>query len=260
MKNLFSLQDLDGEVWADVPEFEGYYKGSTMGRIKSVEKVLWNGFGHFTQKERILKGYVNVHGYRVLGLRKDGVHSKTPGFHQIIAMCFLNHKPCRFEWVINHINANKLDNRLANLEVCTQRYNTTDAAKRRETTSEFTGVCYRKDKNNWSAGIGYNWKMYNIGSFKNELDAKKRYEDALREIENGTFESFLAKMKIDRKLKYTSKYKGVSLHKMTGRWQSVAQINHKHTYIGLYDTELEAYTARCNYIESLNQQSKPDAA
>jgi len=40
----------------------------------------------------------------------------------------------------------------------------------------------------------------------------------------------------------------------------VAQINHKHTYIGLYDTELEAYTARCNYIESLNQQSKPDAA
>jgi len=44
-----------------------------------------------------------------------------------------------------------------------------------------------------------------------------------------------------RKVRGKSKYKGVSLHKQTGRWQAQIQVNGKRKHLGLYSTELAAY-------------------
>ena len=34
-----SLADIPGEIWKDIPGFEGYYQASTAGRIKSLDRI-----------------------------------------------------------------------------------------------------------------------------------------------------------------------------------------------------------------------------
>ena len=43
------------EVWKAIPEFEGYYEASTLGRIRSVERIVKSGRGYRTALSTILK-------------------------------------------------------------------------------------------------------------------------------------------------------------------------------------------------------------
>ena len=56
------------EMWRDIVGFEGLYQISTLGNVKSVDRITVNG-RHI--KERILKLQTNTHGYRTVVLRKD---------------------------------------------------------------------------------------------------------------------------------------------------------------------------------------------
>jgi hypothetical protein len=76
-------------------------------------------------------------GYLQVGLFKN---KKTKVFrvHQIVSMAFLNHNPCGHKLVINHIDFDKTNNNLNNLEITTQRQNTNQ--KHLTSTSKYTGV------------------------------------------------------------------------------------------------------------------------
>jgi len=50
---------------------------------------------------------------------------------------------------IDHINGNTLDNRKANLRVCTSRQNAQNSRKREGCSSRFKGVHRRKDTGKW---------------------------------------------------------------------------------------------------------------
>jgi hypothetical protein len=120
-----SLEDFEGEVWKDIPNYEGWYKGSNMGRIKSVDR--WITFTRpqdsFARtvllKSTILK--VSVYGmYYMCHLKKHGT-SKAVKIHRVI--CSLFHPNPDNLPEVNHINEIKTDNRAENLEWCTRLYN-----------------------------------------------------------------------------------------------------------------------------------------
>lgn len=105
------------ELWKDIKGYEGLYMISNKGRVKSLEKVVGSGY---IQKERYLKESICVNGYAYYSLSKQ---SKTKKFktHRLIAIHFIPN-PNKKEQ-INHIDGNKLNNSINNLEWCTQSEN-----------------------------------------------------------------------------------------------------------------------------------------
>src|SRR6056297_1965952 len=112
------------EIWKDIPNYKNHYQASSYGNIKSVERPVYSdGKLHYVQKEKILKTPVNNrNGYKMVTLCRNGVCKKMT-VHQIVCMTFLEHKPSGFKLVCNHKNFNKLDNRVENLEIVTNREN-----------------------------------------------------------------------------------------------------------------------------------------
>ncbi|HRZ18590.1 MAG TPA: NUMOD4 domain-containing protein [Methanofastidiosum sp.] len=108
------------ETWKDIPSYEGMYQASSLGRIKSLERISLcampnGGIAHRRIKEKILKPYVIKSGYQVVSLSKEG---KIKDFlvHRLIAQTFISN-PNNKIW-INHKNGIKKDNMINNLEWC----------------------------------------------------------------------------------------------------------------------------------------------
>ena len=124
-----------------------------------------------------LKQRIGTTGYFICELCK---HSKAKTFkvHQLVAIAFLNHTPCGFGLVINHINHNPQNNRVDNLEIVTQRENTNQ--KHLKSTSKYIGVFYDKSRiDKWGAAIYINPTQINLGRFRTEIQAAIIYNTAL---------------------------------------------------------------------------------
>jgi hypothetical protein len=82
---------------------------------------------------------------------------------------------------IDHINRNKLDNRRANLRVCTISQNRANRHKFRGCSSQYKGVSLIRVSNRWSAKIKENGRLRHIGTFDSEVDAARAFDrEALR--------------------------------------------------------------------------------
>ena len=159
------------EEWKDILGYEGLYKVSNLGNIKSLK----------FQKEKVLKLQTNTKGYFIVNLYKNK-KMKSHQIHQLVAIAFLNHVPCKMELVINHINFDKKDNKVSNLEIVTNRENSN--RKHLKSTSKYTGVSFEKDRNKWVAQIKINGNRVLLGRFSNEIDASNAYQSKLKEIIN----------------------------------------------------------------------------
>lgn len=84
--------------------------------------------------------------------------------------------------VTDHINGNKLDCRGENLRVCTRHQNNFNKFKRIGRTSKYKGVYWQDLISKWRARIQFNYKMYHIGVFKNEIEAAKAYNLKAQEL------------------------------------------------------------------------------
>lgn len=157
------------EIWKDIKGYNGDYQVSNLGRVKSLK---WN-------KERILAININSRGYLLTGLSKNN-ESKMVQVHQLVAIAFLNHTPNGHKLVVNHINFDKTDNKLVNLEIISNRENTN--RKHLNSSSKFVGVSWNKKRKDWMAMININGKATYLGSFKCELSAAKAYQNKLKEI------------------------------------------------------------------------------
>lgn len=106
------------EIWKDIQGYEGRYQISNYGRVKSLNY-------HRERREVILMLKKTRTGYLVIGLR-DGVKKKFFSVHKLVAMAFI--PPYNGEQV-NHIDADKTNNHVENLEWCTAKENTLHAIK-----------------------------------------------------------------------------------------------------------------------------------
>ena len=115
------------ETWKDIKGYEGYYQASTLGRIRSLDRKTVSAIKNNTQvtkKGKMIKLNLKRNGYLVFDASKQNI-KKTKTVHRIIAETFIfnDNKPA-----VNHINANKTDNRVENLEWVTMKENTNHAS------------------------------------------------------------------------------------------------------------------------------------
>jgi hypothetical protein len=109
------------EIWKDIQGFEGKYQISSFGRVKSLARVLMRSNGaEMTIKERIIKTCKNPQGY-VHAVLQNGKKTKHMSVHRLVCISFLPN-PCNKEQV-NHIDGNKENNHISNLEWATRSEN-----------------------------------------------------------------------------------------------------------------------------------------
>lgn len=234
------MQKQQEEIWKDVPGYEGIYKASNLGRIKTLERFIQRKEKQLV-KEKILKSNKNKHGYLkcVLCLNKKRKYIQV---HQVIAMTFLNHIPNSHKIVVDHINNVKTDNRAENLQLISCRENVSKSVKK--SSSEYIGVSWSKNHNKWCANIHYKGKLIFLGHFDNELDASEYYKNALISIEK--------KEEIKKKpFITTSKYVGVHFSKEKKIWVSKIKIKGKSKHLGYFKIEEDARDCYLNFKKSM---------
>lgn len=104
------------EIWKDIKGYEGLYQISNLGRVKSLARK----YKSRVCKETIKKFSIDVKGYCKVNLCKNGKIT-YPRIHRLVAEHFiLNPKKLP---QVNHIDENKQNNRVDNLEWCDNKYN-----------------------------------------------------------------------------------------------------------------------------------------
>lgn len=109
------------EIFKDIPGFEGLYQVSNLGNVKSLERIEWRETsyhsGHWaTRKEKMLTPMNDKEGYVHVRLCKKSKFTLWK-VHQLVAYAFLGHDRKNRDYIVHHLNHDKKDNRLINLEV-----------------------------------------------------------------------------------------------------------------------------------------------
>lgn len=107
------------ELWAAIPGYEGIYEASTEGRIRRILSI-----PNCRRVPYTLKPQNGSNGYTICALSKDRIQ-RSKSIHRLVMAAF--HGPSERE--VNHLNGNKRDNRLANLEYVTPKQNCEHAVK-----------------------------------------------------------------------------------------------------------------------------------
>jgi len=180
---------INDEIWLDIQDYEGRYKVSSLGRIMS---TLTN---HGKPQERVLATYIRsaTCKYMYVQLWVKNTHS-TVAVHRAVAMAFLPNPENKAE--VNHIDGDKLNNNVCNLEWVTSSENKKHAfstglhnkdkiTKRMigtkwGKTSKYRNVTYDPSRSKWKGTMKHKGKMLPQKRFDTEVEAA-RYVNKLIE-------------------------------------------------------------------------------
>lgn len=115
-------------------------------------------------------------GYRILRLSING-RQRVYTIHRLIWIYFFGDIPDEME--VDHINRNRLDNRIENLRVCSRRENMMNSKRNR---SGFPGISWDKINNKWVSQIQINKVMTNLGRYNTLEEAVEARRNAEREL------------------------------------------------------------------------------
>lgn len=145
-----------------------------MSNIKLGEFVLTLGISDNNIDFGDIKWYMGSQGY----IQSDPKYGQIY-LHRVIWTFFNGEIPDKMQ--IDHINRDKLDNRLSNLRCCTSAENNRNTSSRTGTSSKYKGVSLTED-NTYHAAIALNKITHSLGYFKTEKEAASVYNKAAVEL------------------------------------------------------------------------------
>jgi hypothetical protein len=153
------------EEWKKINGYEDY-EISNLGRVISYKRY---------PEGKLLNLRIDIFGYRSAFLFKNG-KSKTFKVHILVWEHFGVGDRDGYKIVVDHKDNDKLNNRIDNLQLLTNRENRTKETSRHKKSSKYVGVFRTKNKSNpWMAKIDTNY----LGVFKTEEEASEAYQNAL---------------------------------------------------------------------------------
>jgi hypothetical protein len=145
------------------------YKNGELWRREYTDKL-----GRTYKSKKINCIANDTHGYCTVSFS-----GKVLKYHRIVWE--LVNGPISSNIQIDHINGNRIDNRLENLRLVTNRENCQNQTRHRE--GKLVGVFLHKPTNTWNARIYINGKSKSLGYYKTEQDAHQAYVNFLKTIE-----------------------------------------------------------------------------
>lgn len=116
---------MENIIWKDIKGYEGIYQVSNYGQVKSLRRLRKSSKGSVCiVRERLMKSKIDKYGYVAYSLCKESKMSYFTS-HRLVALAFIENKHNYKQ--INHINGNKLDNSIYNLEWCDNQHNMKEA-------------------------------------------------------------------------------------------------------------------------------------
>ena len=113
------------EIWVDIGGFEGSYQVSIIGRVRSLtrdcKRMGRNGKVHTVHKLGVVLTPKHRGAYLAVRLSRMGVATKMYTIHRLVAIAFLSNDLDHPQ--VNHIDEDKHNNHLENLEWCSRSYN-----------------------------------------------------------------------------------------------------------------------------------------
>ena len=112
------------EIWKDIEGYNGYYQISNHGRVKSLQRLVTGHKSEWQKEEKIMKLSADKKGYSMIRLTLNSI-KKTFTVHRLVALHFIERVPNKNQ--INHIDCDKTNNTVENLEWCDNSKNQTHA-------------------------------------------------------------------------------------------------------------------------------------
>lgn len=160
------------EIWRPIPNFENYYEASNTGFIRTL------------RTKKVLKTYTINSGYKCLKFTVNGERSSHL-VHRLIAITFIPNTEEKA--TVNHIDGNKQNNCLSNLEWHSYSENCLHAYKldlhsledcksyigklHAKTHSKYHNVGFDKSRNKYYGKVVHNAKVYDFKRFDSEIEA-----------------------------------------------------------------------------------------
>lgn len=115
------------EVWKDITGYEGIYQISNLGRVRSLDRISIDKNGIEYSIKGSMRKVSKSKGYSIIGLSKDN-KQKMHLVHRLVAKEFIPNSR-REATVVNHIDGDKSNNSVTNLEWITQSENMSHNSK-----------------------------------------------------------------------------------------------------------------------------------
>lgn len=178
------------ELWKDIEGYEGLYEVSTEARVRSKARKIPSSKNPnimVNKKERIRKLFPNQNGYPAVTLSKDN-KLKMFTVHQLVARAFIPGFVAGTQ--VNHIDGNRADSRLCNIEESNPSHNQLHAVRTGlvplKGTSKYRNVTYVKNPRaikKWAGTIRHAGKSnYGWKTFDTEEEAAKHVDAILDSI------------------------------------------------------------------------------
>lgn len=244
--------DIDGTIIGVVPLTQNQHSTVSIEDVEYIGKYNWNAI-----YSKSIKNY-----YATTNVKTERKF-KMVQMHRKILERKIGKKLKKNE-VPDHIDRNPLNNCRGNLRVVTRRQNSQN--KGRIKTSDFPGISYQKTSKKWRAQINLKKKPVHICLYPTKKSAAIAYEMAHRLF----FKKNLV-CKIDKRASYfinnkftpiwkirknslTSQYKGIHYSKGKNKWVSTIMIDKKSKHLGQFNTEIEAYDARYEFLKGMKNE------
>ena len=145
---------MENEIWVPVLGYESIYEVSNFGRVKNILKF----------NNRIRNPRKTKDGYLYLEL-SSYYKRTTKKVHRIVAESFFGKEEDK---CVNHIDGNKLNNNIDNLEWISTRDNCIHRSSRSKKSSKYANITWDKVNKKWRAQVYINKKQKYIGLFEDE--------------------------------------------------------------------------------------------